>query len=126
MLDLSRKPSALAQDLHAELGQSAFSFVSSRVEEARQASDLSAVQAWNDVGSELLALGRRLQGDDRRGSFPWALMQRIEYYRHRASEVERKAVAAPEAYRQDLLEVAAHWRDLALHAALQAQTSGET
>ena len=51
-------------------------------------------------------------------------MQRVEYYRHRANEAERKAVAAPEVCRQDMLELAMQWRDLALHADLQARVNG--
>ncbi len=126
MLDLSRKASDIAKGLRDELGQGAFSFVSVRVEEARQACDQQAVRAWNDVASELLALGERARSGDRGGAFLWALMQRIEYYRHRATEVERKAAAAPEAYRQDMLELAVQWRDLALHADLQAQLGSES
>jgi len=125
MLDLSRKPKDIAQSLHDELGEGAFSFVSIRVEAARQASDQWAVRTWNDVASELLAIGERPRNGDRRGASLWALMQRIEYYRHRATEVERQAAAAPEAYRQDMLELAVQWRDLALHADLQAQLGGE-
>jgi hypothetical protein len=50
-------------------------------------------------------------------------MQRIEYCRHRASQLERKAAAAPDAYRQDMIELAIQWRDLALHADLLAWLS---
>ncbi|HEX7199472.1 MAG TPA: hypothetical protein VF213_08340, partial [Dongiaceae bacterium] len=66
-------------------------------------------------------------GDDRTAGpgALWRLMQRIEYYRHRAAEVERKAAGAPEAYRGDMLDLAVQWRDLALHADLQARLSDE-
>lgn len=123
MLDPSRKAVDIAMRLHAELGRDAFSFVSIRVEEARQSCDQRGVQHWNDVASELLALG---EGADRgaAGSL-WGAMQRIEYYRHRATEAERKAATAPEAYRRDMLELAGQWRDLALHADLQARLSGK-
>ena len=126
MLDLSRSPGDIAQGLHEELGQDAFSFVSVRVEAARQASDQQSVRTWNEVASELLALAARARNGARREASLWALMQRIEYYRHRATEVERKAAAAPEAYRKDMLELAGQWRDLALHADLQAQLGGES
>jgi hypothetical protein len=121
MLDQSRTAADVAIRLHGELGQGAFSFVSIRVEEARQACDQRGVQLWNDVARELLTLGRRSSGGAT-GSV-WGLMQRIEYYRHRATEVERKAATAPEAYRDDMLELAVQWRDLALHADVQARLS---
>ena len=123
MLDPSRKAIDVAMRLHGELGPEAFSFVSTRVEEARQAAGQRGVQFWNDVATELLTLDR-CAGEGGARSV-WGLMQRIEYYRHRASEVERKAATAPEAQRDDLLELAGHWRDLALHADLQARLSGK-
>jgi hypothetical protein len=52
-------------------------------------------------------------------------MQRIEYYRHRASEVERRAAEASEACQKDLLEAAVQWRDLALLAELAATAETE-
>jgi hypothetical protein len=124
MLDLSRDALDTALRLHGDLGQGAFSFVSARVEEARQASDPRGVRLWNDVASELLTLDRCAGGAT--GNSVWRLMQRIEYYRHRATEVERKAATAPEAHRPDMLELAMAWRDLALHADLQARLSGES
>jgi hypothetical protein len=124
VLDHHRKASDIAMRLRAELGQDAFSFVSIRVEEARQSCDQRGVQHWNDVASELLTLGESADGAAA-GSI-WGAMQRIEYYRHRATEAERKAATAPEAYRRDMLELAGQWRDLALHADLQARLSGTT
>lgn len=82
------------------------------------------MRAWKDVASDLLTLGQRPWGDEPRGTGLWALMQRIEYCRHRAAEVERKAAAAPEPDRQGMLELAVQWRGLALHADLQAQLGG--
>ena len=128
MLDHSRKAADIAVQLHNELGEGAFSFVSARVEEARHACDERRVRLWKDVARELVQAARSRQGENGRGvsgSF-WGLMQRIEYYRHRADEVERKAAAAPEAYRDDMLDLAVQWRDLALHADLQARISGVT
>jgi hypothetical protein len=119
MSDRSGNPAEIAKRLYAELGQGAVSVVSARVEVARQASDAADVTHWNEVAQTLLALGGRGASDAL-----WGFMQRIEYYRHRAAEVERKAAAAPEAYRQDMLELAVQWRDLALHADLQARSSG--
>jgi hypothetical protein len=119
-------PAEIAESLYAELGPGALSVVSGRVEAARQASEAENVRLWNDVARLLLALDRQVRGEAAAcaGSSLWAFMQRIEYYRHRAAEVERKAAAAPEAYRQDMLELAGQWRDLALHADLQAHSEG--
>ena len=123
VLDPSRKAIDIAMRLHAELGRDAFSFVSIRVEEARQSCDQRGVQHWNDVASELLTLG---ECDGGAARSIWGAMQRIEYYRHRATEAERKATTAPEAYRRDMLELARQWRDLALHTDLQARLTDKT
>lgn len=125
MFDPSRKSADIAIKLHDELGEGAFSFASARVEEARQVCDDRGVRLWKDVGAELVKLGPTARADEGKSgaSSLWGVMQRIEYYRHRASEVERKAAAAPDAYRQDMLELAVQWRDLALHADLQARLS---
>ena len=126
----SRNSAEIAESLYAEMGQHAVSVVSGRVEAARQASDVADVRLWNEVAQALMTLVQPAGGDDG-GAAPatasaslWGFMQRIEYYRHRAAEVERKAAAAPEAYRQDMLELAGQWRDLALHADLQARAAG--
>lgn len=126
MLDHSRKPADMAVQLCNELGQEAFSFVSARVEEARQSSDESGVQLWKDVAGELVRANGSARGKNGAGlsGSLWRLMQRIEYYRHRAAEVELKAADAPEPCRKDLLELAVEWRDLALHADLQARLAG--
>jgi len=121
VFDPSRKAADIAIKLHDELGEGAFSFTSARVEEARQVCDERSVRLWKDVAAELVKLGRGVREQSAGSNSLWGLMQRIEYYRHRASEVERKAADAPEPYRQDMLELAGQWRDLALHADLQAR-----
>jgi hypothetical protein len=45
-------------------------------------------------------------------------MQRIEFYRHRAYELERKAATGMEELRDERIELASQWRDLALQAQL--------
>ncbi len=125
MSDGSRNAAEIAERLYDELGHGAVSVVSTRVEDARQAGDAGEVRFWIDVAQTLLTLVRPAGGDRANASEAlWGFMQRIEYYRHRAAEVERKAAAAPEAYRQDMLELAGQWRDLALHADLQARSGG--
>lgn len=113
--------------LRQELGHGSLSFAGVLAEEARLGSNLEHARLWDEVARELAALDRRGDGGERReprGSV-WGLMQRIEYYRHRAAEVERKATAAPEACRDDMLEVAEEWRDLALLADLQGRLNSE-
>lgn len=124
MSDRPGNAAEIAERLYAELGHGAVSLVSARVEAARQACELADVRLWIDVAQTLLTLVRRVEGVGGRCASEalWGFMQRIEYYRHRAAEVERRAAAAPEAYRQDMLELAGQWRDLALHADLQARS----
>jgi hypothetical protein len=126
MLNRSRTAAEIAASLYAEMGQRAVAVVSARVEAARQASDAADVGLWHDVAETLVTLAPPDGGENGRaaaGSL-WGFMQRIEYCRHRAEEFERKAAAAPEAYRQDMLELAGQWRDLALHTDLQARSGG--
>jgi hypothetical protein len=48
----------------------------------------------------------------------WALMQRIERYRHRAELAEKRAATLSEAEASELLEIAGQWRDLAQESQL--------
>jgi len=121
VLDQSRTPADIASHLRDELGEGAYAFVSRQAEEVRQAADARGVRHWNGVASELLRLDRRKLDGGGADSL-WRVMQRVEYYRHRAAEVERKAAAAPILYRRDMLDLALQWRDLALHADLQARS----
>jgi len=116
----------IAERLYHELGQGAVSVVSNRVEAARQACDAADVRLWIDVARKLLRLVSPVGcgGGGDASEALWGFMQRIEYCRHRAAEFERKAAAEPEAYRQDMLELAGQWRDLALHTDLQARSGG--
>jgi hypothetical protein len=121
----ARSAAEIAERLDREFGPDALSFVGARVEEARQASDQEAVRLWNDVGRRLALLAPRARGAKEADgpSALWGFMQRIEYCRHRATQLERKAVTAPDAYRQDMVDLAIQWRDLALHADLLAWLS---
>ena len=124
MLDYSQTPAEIANQLHEELGEGAYSFVSRRAEEARLAADARGVRFWTEVASELVRLDRRpRRGRGNRDSLARA-MQRVEYCRKRAAEVERKAAAAPDLYRRDMLDLALQWRDLALQLDLQARSEG--
>ena len=48
----------------------------------------------------------------RRNRF-WALMQRIERFRHRAELTEKRAAAIGEPAKSEMMEIAQEWRDLA-------------
>ncbi len=126
MSNRSRTAAEIAESLYAEMAQRAVSVVAARVEAARQACDAADVRFWIEVAQALLTLVESTGGDGGRDATAalWGFMQRIEYCRHRAAEFERKAAAAPEAYRKDMLELAGQWRDLALHADLQARSGG--
>ena len=117
----------IALHLRHELGPDALSFVGGLAEEARLTSTPDAARLWNDVASELSAIDQH-DGAGERMAPPasvWGLMQRIEYYRHRAAEVERKATDAPATFRDAMLELAEEWRDLALLADLHARVNRE-
>jgi hypothetical protein len=120
----SRKAIHIALHLRHELGRGAAAFVGALAEEARRGSELEAAHLWDDVAHQLAALDCH-DGPERQTEPPlesvWSLMQRTEYYRHRAAEVERKAAAAAAPSRGAMLELAEEWRDLALLADLQAR-----
>jgi hypothetical protein len=114
------RPAETAIRLHSELGEGATVFVSSRVEEARQACDQAQLQYWHDVAHDLLTHAEESQPDGQHLPL-WAWVQRIELYRHRAEELESKAAAGPKACRDERIELAAQWRHLALQAQLLAE-----
>jgi hypothetical protein len=101
----------IAEQFREEFGRDAVSRVGLRVEEARQGGNSDEIALWNEVARLLTA-----------GPAFWWLMQRVEFYRHQASEAERKAaVATSYQLRQDLADVAMRWRELALQADLLAK-----
>jgi hypothetical protein len=115
----------MAQRIRKELGANALSFVSLRVEEARQAGDIRGVDIWNEV-AEMLANARReakVSATHDESSELWKFMQRVEHCRHRAMQLERRAASGLEALRQDTYDLAMQWRDLALQIQLMAQLS---
>ncbi len=119
MLESIENPTELAERLGREMGHGAFSFVGGCVEAARQRSDQSEVQFWQQIAHELVGHGgRALDGK----SALWRFMQRIEYCRHQALKAERAAAAAKgSARRRELADLATQWRELALHTELIAQ-----
>ncbi len=92
-------------------------FVASRAEDARRTADQPRLQHWRDVAHSLLTLAEESGPEGDPGRL-WAWIRRIEFYRHRAQDLERKAVSGTEALRDERIELAAQWRDLALQAQL--------
>lgn len=110
----------VAQNLVRELGEHATAMAALRAEDCRGAVDPDGVRHW-------LAVARRIDAilaDEAPASSAWRLMQRIEFYRHRATQAERKADCGAEELRQDMIDIAMQWRDLAMQAQLLAETAG--
>jgi len=124
MLGLN-KTTDITERLKQEFGEDAFAVVGVRVEEARQASDAEGVGFWNEVARRLMTVDRGggAEVPDVDGRRLWWLMQRVECYRHHASEAERKAAAAKSGQlREDMTDLARGWRELALQADLLSQS----
>jgi hypothetical protein len=60
-------------------------------------------------------LGHSQRSDSEQRSRLWALMQRIERFRHRAELAEAKTAKGSAAFRAEMGEIAQEWRDLARH-----------
>jgi PAS domain S-box-containing protein len=119
-----RNAAQIAKRLKAEVGDDALSFVAMRAEEARQASDQDGVELWNEVARRLATLAQPRRGADRpkrSGQILWWFMQRIEHFRHRAARAERQAATASDEGRQEMIDLAMGWRELALQADLLAR-----
>lgn len=109
----------IARNLVRELGDHASTVAAVRADDCRSKVDAAGVQLW-------LAVARHIETilvAEAAVTPAWRLMQRIEFYRHRALEAERKAAAASSAaLRQELNDIAAQWRELGLQAQLLTET----
>lgn len=115
-----RTANDIAERFRDEFGKEAIAVVGLRAEAARQGGDGDDVALWNEVARRLMAGAEEVR--DGGGPALWWLMQRVEYYRHQASEAERKAAKAPtQDLRDDLTDLAMRWRELALQADLLAK-----
>jgi len=117
----------VARNLVRELGGHASAVAALRAEGCRAAVDVDGVVHWLEVARRIDAL---LAGETA-PSAAWRMMQRIELYRHRATQAERRAALDAEELgagelRQALIEIAAQWRDLALQAQLLAERAPAT
>jgi len=88
-----RTANDIAERFRDEFGKEAIAVVGLRAEAARQGGDGDDVALWNEVARRLMAGAEEVR--DGGGPALWWLMQRVEYYRHQASEAERKAAKAP-------------------------------
>jgi len=100
-----------------QFGDDAIAVAALRVEEARQARDPDGVALWNEVARLLMT------GPEERpasaGRPHWWLMQRVEFYRHQATKIEREAAAVENSQLgREMTNLAMRWRELALHADL--------
>jgi hypothetical protein len=109
----------IARNLVRELGDHASTVAAVRADDCRSNVDAVGVQLWLAVARQIEAI----LAAEAAVSPAWRLMQRIEFYRHRALEAERKAGAAGAAVlRQELIDIAAQWRELGLQAQLLAES----
>jgi len=109
----------IARNLVRELGDHASTVAAVRADDCRSNVDADGVELWLSVARRIEAI----LAAEPAVSPAWRLMQRIEFYRHRALAAERKAGAssAP-ALRQELIDIAAQWRELGLQAQLLAES----
>jgi hypothetical protein len=109
----------IARNLVRELGDHASTVAAVRADDCRSNVDAAGVQLWLAVARHI----KTILAAEAAVSPGWRLMQRIEFYRHRALEAERKAAAASTvALRQELIDIAAQWRELGLQAQLLTET----
>jgi hypothetical protein len=114
-----RETVLIAQDLYERLGPGGVDMADARSDAMREAGDVRGAQFWRDVSRAMIMISarpnaiRRLEGmGSSSENVVWGLMQRIEGYRHLASEAEGiirdLSSAAPE-----LGRLAKGWRELA-------------
>jgi hypothetical protein len=118
----------IAQNLVRQLGDHASTVAAGRAEGRRREGDLEGVRLWVRVAKRIEAILAEQAGEVVAPPQPtapprsfWRLMQRIERYRHRALAAEQKAATASDAGREELLDIAAQWRDLALQTQLMVE-----
>jgi hypothetical protein len=122
---------AVAQRLFERIGPGSISLVAFRCERLIQAGDDDGARFWAEVGRALRRLSpivRRAEtvdGHDVAFTPPpemesWRPARRIEVFRQRAMEAERKAATGSDAFRAEMLEVVVQWLELARAAQLLA------
>src|SRR5215472_619450 len=111
-----------ARQLWLKLGSEAAPAVALCLEECRRLGDKPATRFWEQVAVDLRAMmaDEALSPCERATELApaprtWLAMQRIERYRFRAMQAECKA-AGSEAHRDEMLDMAAQWFDLAKQA----------
>jgi len=123
----------MARRLWQDLGSEAAASVRLCLEECHRIGDETAAIFLNDVAGRLEVVmredGARAPSETSvdcsklsPASRVWVLMQRIEWYRHRAMQAECSA-AGSEAHREEMLDLALQWLDLARQAELFAKST---
>lgn len=110
-------PADMARDLIDELGLDGVMEAGRRAEDCRREGDSDGVRFWNSVGEHMRVGGN---GDELTDSALWRLMQRVEYFRHRAAQCRARADGGDEVLRREMLEMEQHWLELATLAELMA------
>jgi hypothetical protein len=115
----ARETVLMAQDLYERLGSAAIELAEVRSGALRDAGNTDGAQFWREVSKAMLLIAtapntvRYATRSNAAGENPtWSLMQRIEGYRHLASEAEAvlKAISTAGA---EMARIATGWRELA-------------
>jgi hypothetical protein len=115
---------ATAEQVLRELGPEAVEAVKDCVENCRRLGDELAAKFWQDVERQLVSMvdddrDGLAEARDQRSSDVyfrrrrWMLMQKAEAYRQRAMNAERSAGGGSEHNRQDMIDIAMQWFELA-------------
>jgi len=123
----ARETVLIAQDLYERVGPVAIELADERSAGLREAGDMEAAQFWRDVCRAMILIAtrpsaiRHASGDNP----TWSLMQRIEGYRHLASEAEAVMEAVSDAG-PEIERLAQGWRELAAMFEQLAQATADT
>jgi hypothetical protein len=108
-----------ARRLVLTLGSEAAQAVELCLEDCRRVGDEVATRYWAEVAAQLRGLKDCNTPAEASCAEPlspaardWRLMQRVERYRHRAMQAERR-VAGSEAHQAEMLDIALQWLELA-------------
>jgi hypothetical protein len=113
----ARETVLIAQDLYERMGAGGIELADGRAQSLRGAGDMGGSQFWRDVSHAMVLIATRPNSILRLSSAGsespiWSLMQRVEGYRHLASEAEDVA-SAVSATSTEMERIAKGWRELA-------------
>jgi hypothetical protein len=125
----ARETVLIAQDLYERVGPVAIELADERSGALREVGNVEAAQFWRDVCRAMILIATRpstiRHAPCEPGSNPtWSLMQRIEGYRHLASEAEAVTDAISDAG-PEIERLAQGWRELAATFEQLAQVTAD-